>query len=302
MNFHFFPCPSRRGGALVGLTLGFLAVSISGARAETFVVSNRDDAGAGSLRQAILDANAAPGADVIDASATGGLITLRSELPALSDVTLVGSSQNRLSVFGNDRFRVFEVSGGNVVLAGLAVLSGRADIGGGILQRAGRLTLLNVFVNGNSATGDAGGGVYSEGTMVARDCVFAGNSAVGGNGAGGAIFLEDATLELSNCTFDENRARRIGGAIEVRGTSRVTVSGGSFLAKIWSPSRTLLRRRRARAAAARCTWGARRLAVFRSRFRERHLTAIGPDKRAARSGTGAAPRSSWTARLSRSTA
>ncbi|HEU5249882.1 MAG TPA: hypothetical protein VFW15_07830, partial [Thermoanaerobaculia bacterium] len=59
-----------------------------GAAAATFVVVNTSDSGAGSLRQAILDANAAPGADLIGFSIPGpGVHTISplSSLPALTD-------------------------------------------------------------------------------------------------------------------------------------------------------------------------------------------------------------------------
>src|SRR5262245_40936599 len=53
----------------------------------TFLVTNTDDAGAGSLRQAILDANATPGANEIDfAIGGGGAQTIRPST-ALPEVT-----------------------------------------------------------------------------------------------------------------------------------------------------------------------------------------------------------------------
>ena len=52
--------------------------------AATFTVTNLDDAGPGSLRAAIISANASPGFDVIEFT-VGGTIELLSELPALTD-------------------------------------------------------------------------------------------------------------------------------------------------------------------------------------------------------------------------
>src|SRR5262249_49457610 len=51
----------------------------------TYTVSNLNDLGAGSLSQAITDANANPGADVIDATGVSGTITLMTELPFVTD-------------------------------------------------------------------------------------------------------------------------------------------------------------------------------------------------------------------------
>lgn len=45
-------------------------------KASTFTVTNTNDSGAGSLRQAILNANAAAGADIIDATGVTGTITV----------------------------------------------------------------------------------------------------------------------------------------------------------------------------------------------------------------------------------
>jgi hypothetical protein len=56
----------------------------------TFTVTNTSDSGTGSFRQAILDANANPGADIIAFSIGGGgaqTITLQSSLPAITDTT-----------------------------------------------------------------------------------------------------------------------------------------------------------------------------------------------------------------------
>src|SRR6266542_4437929 len=66
----------------------------------TFTVLNLDDSGAGSLRQAVLDANALPGADRI-AFAPGvrdGTIALTSgELSIKDDLTIDGPGASRLT-------------------------------------------------------------------------------------------------------------------------------------------------------------------------------------------------------------
>ena len=67
------------------------------ALANTYTVTTTADSGAGSLRQAILDANANPGADTISFNITGSgvqTITTSSALPAISSpVTIDGFSQ-----------------------------------------------------------------------------------------------------------------------------------------------------------------------------------------------------------------
>ena len=79
---------------------GFLAVLFSGTSglfADTFTVTNTNDSGAGSLRQAILDANGHPGADTIVFAIPGSgvhTITFTSFPPSITDpVTIDGYTQ-----------------------------------------------------------------------------------------------------------------------------------------------------------------------------------------------------------------
>src|SRR5262249_24792850 len=97
------------------------AVSIA-APAATFLVTNTNDSGAGSLRQAILNANAAAGADVINFQIGTGAktITLLSALPLISSpVTIDGGSQP-----GYAGAPIIELSGNNAVLTGLNITAG----------------------------------------------------------------------------------------------------------------------------------------------------------------------------------
>src|SRR2546422_5413375 len=72
----------------------------------TFVVTNTNDSGAGSLRQAILLANTLPGTDTITFNITGGgvhTINLTSALPTITEAVVIdgytqpGSSANTLA-------------------------------------------------------------------------------------------------------------------------------------------------------------------------------------------------------------
>jgi Ca2+-binding RTX toxin-like protein len=97
----------------------------------TFTVTNTNDSGAGSLRQAILDANAAPGADEIEFAATAsGTIQLTSgRLQITSDLTINGLGAAALTVDGNGA-DVFEIAGaGNTVaLTAITVENGEDGI------------------------------------------------------------------------------------------------------------------------------------------------------------------------------
>ena len=67
------------------------------ASADTYTVTSNADSGPGTLRQAILDANAHPGADTIEFDIAGSgvhTISPASALPAITDaVTIDGYSQ-----------------------------------------------------------------------------------------------------------------------------------------------------------------------------------------------------------------
>jgi len=76
---------------------GLCLLSASIVSANTYTVTNTNDSGAGSLRQAITDANGNPGADLIQFNITGSgvqTIAIASSLPSITDpVTIDGYSQ-----------------------------------------------------------------------------------------------------------------------------------------------------------------------------------------------------------------
>src|SRR5215218_4175078 len=81
----------------------------------TFTVDNLADSGTGSLRQAILDANALPGADVIaftPAARDGTILLTGGQLSVTDDLTIDGPGADRLAVSGNGASRVFQVGSG----------------------------------------------------------------------------------------------------------------------------------------------------------------------------------------------
>lgn len=87
-------------------------------QAANFDVTNTNDSGAGSLRQAIIDANAnilGPHTITFAAGINNGTITLLSDLPGMTeDVTMITNFANQLTIGGN--FNAFS-SGANTVLS-----------------------------------------------------------------------------------------------------------------------------------------------------------------------------------------
>jgi len=109
------------------LFLATLAViwGLSVARASTFTVTNTNDSGANSFRQAITDANNNPGADMIDFQISGAgqkTITVTSVLlPDITDAVTIDGGNN--GVASN---RV-EISGGGTFCCGLSVSGSNAN-------------------------------------------------------------------------------------------------------------------------------------------------------------------------------
>ena len=90
--------------------------SLSAAQAATLTVTNLDDNGPGSLRQAILSANAAPGADtIVFQTGLNGTITIAKssspsgEMKITDSLTINGPGANVLAVSGNYTSRIFSI-------------------------------------------------------------------------------------------------------------------------------------------------------------------------------------------------
>src|SRR4051812_12112917 len=105
---------NKKSISISGFCLILLTVlcSVGAAQAATFTVSNTNDGGAGSLRQAINDANALAGDDIINFSLSGCPCTITLTSGELSiankgSVTINGLGANLLRVSGNNQSRVF---------------------------------------------------------------------------------------------------------------------------------------------------------------------------------------------------
>ena len=110
----------------------------------TFTVLNLADGGLGSLRAAVLAANVAPGADVIDfAPGLNGTVALTGgQLDITDALTIDGPGATVLAVSGSDASRVFRIgSGVTVAIDDLTITHGRSDNGGGIWN-AGAMVVL----------------------------------------------------------------------------------------------------------------------------------------------------------------
>src|SRR5438552_15868117 len=108
------------------------AVSIS-VQASILTVTNTNDNGPGSLRQALVKANVG---DTIDATGIGDVITLTSgELPVNNSMIIDGPGADLLVVDGNGAGTVFRVmSSGPVTISDLTISNAHGGSGGGIFN------------------------------------------------------------------------------------------------------------------------------------------------------------------------
>lgn len=219
--------------ALTAGTVGLAVLAAPAAQAATFNVTNLNDTGAGSLRDAINTANASAGADVITFQpGLTGTITLTSGQLLVSDsVDIQGPGAAAMAVSGNNASRVFYLynSGAllDITISDLTVRDGAETDGAGIMDADENLTLDGVVVTGNHATND-GGGLWMDGfnfSFTIRNSTFSGNTA---GDAGGGIYVEDTNDDnianlFQDSTISGNSAYRGGGIYFYDPDSPVTI-------------------------------------------------------------------------------
>ena len=150
----------------------------------SFTVINTNDAGPGSLRQAILDANANAGPDVISFSIASGSqrIVLTSQLPIITDpLTIDGTTQPgfagvpliEIQPDGNVIGDGFRITGGSSVLRGLVLNNFR---GHAITIETGGGNVIEGNYVGTDATGAVAAGNFQNGIFI----LSSNNNRVGG--------------------------------------------------------------------------------------------------------------------------
>ena len=148
----------------LGVTAIALLVSIATARAATYTVTNTNDSGAGSLREAITNANTNAGTDTIAFNiAGGGLHTIAptTALPPISSPVLIdgytqpGSSTNTVAQGALNTVLKIVISGANIPAAdGLTIISGGAGSTiRGLVVNGFRYGIFSLFSNGNTVRG-----------------------------------------------------------------------------------------------------------------------------------------------------
>ncbi len=189
--------------------------SISLAPAATLTVTNLNNAGAGSLRQAIADA-ATNDTIVFTAGLTGTITLTTGELVINKALTITGPGAEFLTIHGNNASRVLNLNASSAVsvitLSGLKIANGRLG-GAGISFGAGLY-------------------VTSAGTVNMNECVVTANSIVGAfnpaAGAGIAFDSASGTLNLNACSIDHNTFSSNSGSASNSGAGLANLANGTM--------------------------------------------------------------------------
>ncbi len=191
-----------------------------------FIVNTLADSGAGSLRDAVEQANLLAGADTITFS-VAGTIVLGGELALTDDVTIDGDITNDgradVTISGNNATRIFNQSGAttDVVLQSLTLTNANGFNGGAMLATGGTLQISDSTFSGN--TGVYGGGLEIIGAAATiSNSLFVNNF---GSYVAGGIYLKSGSLALTGTTLAYNFTNGAGGAISMlAGSATITNS------------------------------------------------------------------------------
>ena len=245
---------------LISLTaiLALRAASLAGAAGINFTVNDtidrvdalvgdgvcRTSAGTCSLRAAIQETNALPGADAIQVPAgtyalaispAGNAGIPAGDLDVTDSLVISGAGPSATVVDGGvppsgapaeirGIDRVFEIAanGGHVTLSGLTISDGyAAEYGGGLMNSgSATVTIERSVVRGNTA-GKTGGGVenHAGGTVIVRDSTVTQNYAVEGGSALNNNL--NGSVEFANSIVSSNSAAIVGLDETLRGAGAI---------------------------------------------------------------------------------
>jgi hypothetical protein len=187
--------------------------------AAPITVTNLNNEGPGSLRQAIDDSNANPSdADtIVFQPGLSGRINLLTtaqssgQLTVTGPVSIVGPGSGLLTISGNNQSRIFLFTNGspsltNYSLSGVTLTQGTAtgsQFGGAIEVTSENLNLSDMVITDNTAL--QGGGIFvnTRGTLTLLNSTVRDNKSVG---SGAGLFLaQDTATFIGNSTISGNQ-------------------------------------------------------------------------------------------------
>lgn len=208
----------------------FSAVQLS--YATTYVVTNNNNSGAGSLRDAVSKANndataTSSSPHIIDLRSVSGTITLSSYIQLDNHISFIASLSGNLTISGGNSSSIFyennpfvhhTLSFDNIIFANSSGTLSACEIW------AAKNTFNNCTFRNNTNTGTKGGAAiynnFANSITTLNNCVFYSNSTTASDG--GAIF-SNSSLTATNCTFYDNScpSNKQGSAIYFLGSSTI---------------------------------------------------------------------------------
>jgi hypothetical protein len=248
---HFETKSSKRLGIPKGIVLGGVLALMSAlpAAGQTINVTNTADAGAGTLRQAIIDANANGAAGIIRL-ADGTTYTIASNLPIVTGTDVGGTLQiictgsSNAIIDGNNAHRPITMDpNSDLTLSSITIQNGRVTgaRGGGIYNLQGDLTISDCLITNNNVTGTVangkGGGIFSVGESSVSPpygsaSVLIQNSTVSGNSSqregGGILNGYGATMTIFSSTISGNTSLVNGAGLVNTRSSMMTITSSTI--------------------------------------------------------------------------
>ena len=204
--------------------------------AAVITVSNTNDSGPGSLREAVAMAlsNADPNDQIVFGAGTNGtpigltFAEIPINLGVGESLTITGNGVGTTTIDSEGTGRIFNISGGVLVSISNLTLTGAQNGGtslitgnGGAILTSTDLQITDVTFSNNNAR--AGAGIYNDGaTVLVSNSTFTNNEAFGFMASGGGLY-NDGVLEITNSNVSNNLAKRAGGGIEGAAGSTTTL-------------------------------------------------------------------------------
>jgi hypothetical protein len=214
-----------------------LLLSAADMSAAALTVTNGNDHGPGSLRQAILDASSGDTINFAPSVTTVNLTT--GELVVDKNLTIAGPGADRLTIRRStnapDAFRIFHITSSTVTvfIFRLTISNGLGVDDGAGIRSSGVLTLADSTISANHAPGSEdlggnGGGVLNDGgNMTITRCTISNNSAhysTGSSGdiasssgggilnyVGGSVTITNSTISDNSCFAEDGFGLNFGG-------------------------------------------------------------------------------------------
>ncbi|HSU52917.1 MAG TPA: choice-of-anchor Q domain-containing protein [Candidatus Dormibacteraeota bacterium] len=206
-------------------------------------VSNNNDSGVGSLRQAILDNDGLGGGNSIyfSSNVTGTITLTSGPLVMILSGQVMGPGAKVLAISGNHNGRVFDIRLGPTTSSGLTI-------------RDGLVVGMDGGANGYPGFDERGGGILSQYSLLLSNCVVCSNSVIGGMGgsatvgpggnggkaSGAGLYSSGNSLTLAYCLFDGNTCTGGKGGSAANQFGGVGGSGlGGAVATLLAPAKII---------------------------------------------------------------